>query len=295
MKILYVDTYIHHKNKIGFLLMCKSKGIECVVTKDAHSFQYEWDLVFIPSEYIPPSLFPRAKSIMYGPQNFVFANGPWLKDQVYFPPHCFYNLLSDWVIDVQNEMGGLSLPAKSLPFAVDVEAFKPLNLPKGYDCFVYFKQRELADFAYVLEELNRRRLTYKIITYGKYKEEDYLNTLQKSKFGIWIGRHESQGFGLEECLSCDVPLLVWDCTSMFQEYDNDKMVYQEHLGRKNLLATAKPYWDSTCGLSFTTKEEFPAFLSLMTQYYTKFHPRDFILQTLSPEACMDRLLKEIKN
>jgi hypothetical protein len=293
MKILYVDTYVHHKNKIGFLLMCKSKGIECVLSRERHEFLKEWDLVFIPSEYVPPSFFPYAKCIMYGPQNFVFANGPWYKGHSFFPPNCFYNLLSDWVIDVQDEMGGMALPAKALPFAVDVETFKPLNLPKEYDCFVYFKQRHSSELSYVVEELNRRKLTYKLITYGSYKEEEYIDTLHKSKFGIWIGRHESQGFGLEEALSCNVPLLVWDCTSMFQEYNNDTMIYKEHLGSKKLLATAKPYWDSTCGLSFTEKQDFSALLTKMMETYSTYQPREYVLKTLSPDACMNRLLWEV--
>ena len=92
MKFLYVDTYIHHKNKIGFLLMCKARNIECVISKNIHDFSKDWDLVFLPSEYAPPQYFPNAKAIMYGPQNFVFVNGPWLKGNSSFAPHCFYNL-----------------------------------------------------------------------------------------------------------------------------------------------------------------------------------------------------------
>lgn len=287
--------YVHHKNRIGFILMCKSKGIELTISKNMEDFRQEWDLVFIPSEYAHPSFFPNAKCIMYGPQNFVFADGSWKKGNAFFPSYCFYNLLSDWVIDVQNEMGGLSLEAKSIPFAVDTDLFQPKNLEKVYDCFVYFKNRHSSELEVVLQELQKQNLNYKIIKYGSYQEDDYLETLHTSKFGIWIGRHESQGFGLEEALSCNVPLLVWDCTSMFQEYTNDKVYYKEYEGKKSLKATAIPYWSSECGLSFTKEEDLAHTLTNMKEHYSTFKPREFILKTLSPEACMERLLKEIES
>ncbi len=294
MRFLYVDTYIHHKNRIGFLLMCRAKNIECVVTKDMRRFHEGWDLVFIPTEAISPSYFPNAKSIMYGPQNFVFANGVWLRGNATFPPHCFYNLLSDWVIDTQEEMGGLSLPSKSIPFAVDVDVFSPKPIPKEYDCFVYFKSRHSVELCYLEDELKKRNLNYKVIVYGKYKEHEYIDIIHKSKFGIWLGRHESQGFAVEECLSCNVPLLVWDCKSMFEEYnEKDEMIYLDYLGKCKFKATAIPYWNDTCGLSFTEREEFPNMLRKMMETYQTFSPRTYILKTLSPEVCMERLLKEV--
>ncbi len=290
MKILWIDTYIHHKNKIGFLLMCKSKGIDCTISTNADECAKPWDLVFIPSQYIPPNFFPNTKCIMYGPHNFVFVDGPWKKGASSFPSNCFYNLLSDWVIDVQNEMGGLALEAKALPFAVEVDKFKPIACEKEYDCFVYCKGRRDSDISLIKEYLNSKGLRFTILKYGSYKEEDYLNILQKSKFGIWIDAHESQGFALEEALSCNVPLLVWNCTSMLDEYSNGEIVYRSHIGHHSLKATSIPYWDSRCGLVFYKEEECKHMLDKMIETHSTFKPREYILETLSPEVCMDRLL-----
>jgi glycosyltransferase involved in cell wall biosynthesis len=294
MKFLCLDTYIHHKNKIGFILMCQEKNIEYVISKSHADFDKDWDLVFIPSEYVDPRYFPNAKAIMYGPHSFIFVDGVWRKNILTFPSNCFYNVLCNWVKDLQEEFGGLSMVTKPIPFAVDVEKFKPRDQPKQYDCFVYFKQRHTDDLQYVTSILKKKNLTYDVIVYGKYKEEDYINTLHSSKFGIWIGRHESQGFAVEEALSCNVPLLVFDCTSMFQEYnEKNEICYKNELGRYSLKGTAIPYWDDTCGISFTKQEEFTSNLDRMLLEYTTFQPREYIKKTLSPIACIDRLLKEI--
>ena len=294
MKFLCLDTYIHHKNKIGFILMCQAKNIDYLISKSQADFDKDWDLVFIPSEYIDPRYFPYAKAIMYGPHSFIFVNGVWRKNVLAFPSNCFYNVLCNWVKDLQEEFGGLSMVTKPIPFAVDVEKFKPKNQTKIYDCFVYFKRRHTDDLNYIISILNKKNLSYKVIVYGKYNEEDYIEILNSSKFGIWIGCHESQGFALEEALSCDVPLLVFNCTSMFQEYnEKNEICYKNELGHFFLKATSVPYWDERCGLTFTKQEEFIPNLDRLLAEYTKFHPRDYIEKTLSPMACVDRLIKEI--
>lgn len=292
-KFLYVDTWNHHKNKRGFELMCATGNIDLTISKSQEEFQKPWDLVFIPGEFIPHHGFPNAKSIMYGPHNFIFVEGPWKRGATDFPSHCFYNLLSDWVIDMQNEFGGLSLATKAIPFAVDTELFKPKKKEKKYDCFVYFKSRDFYDLLYVTNELDRMKLTYQVITYGAYKEEEYIEILENSKFGIWIGGSESQGFAIQESLSMNVPLLVWNCTSMFDVHNHEGKQFRNLEGKYSLKATTIPYWDNRCGLTFTQKEEFPSLLERMLKDYSSFSPREFVLETLSPEACIKRLLKEI--
>jgi hypothetical protein len=61
-----------------------------------------------------------------------------------------------------------------------------------------------------------------------------------------------------------------------------------------LKCTSIPYWDSRCGLVFTEKAEFSNTLTRMLTDYLEFEPRNFILETLSPEVCVERLLKEIE-
>jgi hypothetical protein len=296
MKILYLDTFIHKKNKIGFILMCKSHNIECIISKESHNFDKEWDLVFIPSDFVNPSMFPNARNIMYGPHNFTLVNGIWKKGQFIFPPNCFYNLLSDWIIDVQNEVGGLCIPTKPIPFAVDVDNFSPIvpNV-KNYDCFIYYKGRNRRCLEMLINEVRAKNLSYNVIQYGSYDEETYKKLIRESKFGIWVGSHESQGFALEECLSCDTPLLIYNVTSMFDEHDSsNKICYTNEVGKYKLIATSSPYWDERCGLQFTEENNISLYIDRMVLEYSTFKPRDFILETLSPKVCMDRLVKNLR-
>ena len=65
--------------------------------------------------------------------------------------------------------------------------------------------------------------------------------IANSKYGIILDAHESQGFAIEEALSCNVPLLVWNVSSMSQEEGGN---YQ------HIPATSIPYWDKRCGENF---------------------------------------------
>lgn len=297
MKFLYLDSFIHKKNRIGFDLMCKSKNIEYIVSKNYEDYSKPWDLVFIPAEPINPAMFPNAKCIMYGPHNFVFVNGVWKKGTFEFPANCFYNLLSKWITEVQQEFGGLSLKVETFPFPVDTDTFKPLDVKRQpqYDCFVYYKARDPKILEFVVKSLQEKNLRFTVLRYGHYTEEQYRDILHSSKFGIWLGCHESQGFALEECLSTNVPLLVWNVTSMFDEYNNEGgIAYSQELGKYALRATSIPYWDERCGLVFTDKKNFISSLERILHSYQEYRPREYILETLSPIPCVDRLLKKIQ-
>lgn len=294
MKWLLVDSDNHRKNKSGFILMCEKSNIDYRISSDKNEYAKEWDLVYIPSSFVEPSLFPNTKKIVYGPHNFVFVEGIWKKGNYSFPSNCYYNLLSNWVVDVEEEMGGLSLPSKTLPFPVDIDRFKPSeDTSKSLDCFVYFKRRDVSELEYVVEELKKRNMKYKTFVYGSYAEEDFLQTIRDSKFGIWIGTHESQGFALEETLSCNTPLLVWNSTSMFDERTNRIQVYENLKGRYKLSATTHPYWDESCGISFSLKDEFEDSLQRMIDSCSSFQPRVFVENTLSPIVCSTRFIQEL--
>lgn len=292
MRILLVNTYIHPKNRHGMTCMAYSIEAELVISNDIQLFSEPWDLVVIPSEYIQASYFPNAKRIVYGPQNFILPKREWFLNPSHFDSRCVYNSLSPWVKTLYEEVkefGTFPMPFRCLPFAVDTEKFCPLPVEKTNDCFVYFKHREQSLLAPVLAELKARNLSYQVLRYGSYTEDQYLDVLRRSRFGIWIGSHESQGFAVQEALSCNVPLLVLNATSMFDEYsDENTQNYTNEKGKYAMRATSVPYWDSRCGIIVT---DFSSDLTRMNASWTSFAPRDYILETLSPQVCIKRFLE----
>jgi hypothetical protein len=289
---LLVDTDNHRKNRSGLIRMCADEGVDLTISKDTAIFGNPWEVVCIPSGFISPSVFPLATKIVYGPHNFVFADGIWKRGASSFPANCVYNILSKWNVEVQEELGGVSMQMTCLPFPVDTGRFCPApTVSKKRHCFVYFKHRHSSDLAAVLEAVQARGLSHTVLQYGSYSEEDFLNVVRESEFGIWVGSHESQGFALEEALSCDTPLLVWNSTTMLDEYVRDEQTYKDKSGVYALKATSHPYWDDTCGISFTDREDLGRCLDKMLQ--TQFHPRAFVENTLSSRACMKRFVSEL--
>ena len=299
MKILFVDTFCHWKNKLGFKLLCQENSIESVITDDPQYYQDTYDLVIVPSSYIPCEIFSHAKVVMYGPHNFVFTNQQWKGPQQRFSSNCVYNLLSDWILNVQEEFGGMSLKPVAIPFPVDVQRFCPSESPSQprYDCFVYFKGRKQELLGFAESALKSLGLRYTILRYGSYTEEEYLDILRSSRFGLWIGSHESQGFALQEALSTNVPLLVWNVKSMFDEYNRENEIsYKEDQQKYKLKATSIPYWDSCCGEVFYEKEDLVTRLQKLNAEAYSYNPRKYILNELSPKACYHRfetLVKEL--
>jgi hypothetical protein len=290
MRILLIDSYIHHKNKKAIQLMAERSSAELIISNNyMHSYE-EWDIVFVPAGLIPSHVFPQAKRIIYGPHNFVFPTQEWLYSKNLFDNRCVYTCLSSWVGNLYKEFGILPMTVLPLPFCVDIDKFKPIDKPKEYDCFIYFKHRHPSFLELVSKELNSRNLNYVTFQYGKYNENDYIDVLQKVKFGIWIGCSESQGFAVQECLSCDVPLLVLNATSMFDEYNNDKYDYMNEKGKYKLEATSLTYWNDSCGMIVS---DFSRDLDTMRENYMKYSPRKFIVETLSPERCLKRFTESL--
>jgi hypothetical protein len=295
MRILLIDCWIHDKNLNGLKLMCKSINAELVISNQIQSLFETWDLVYIPSQFIEPEYMVNAKNIIYGPHAFLFPTPPW--NQYKFDSRCKYLLPSTWTENFVNETGRINLPIIISPFAVDVDKFSPTSSNKCFDILLYTKHRSLEDIKYVESILKRRNITYKRFDYSqKYKEEDYIKALNECHFAVWITSTESQGFALEECLSMDIPILVWNATSLFDEINSfGEQTYKNRLGEFQLKGTTIPYWDERCGISFIDKNNFEKNLDFMIESYTKFHPRDFVLENLSPKVCMERLLEHLQN
>lgn len=286
----YITGWYHRKNLSFLNYFCQSRVNNI----------NEADIIISGSGYIPNHNYPN-KIFIFGPHFAVFP------DNLNFDnthKNGIYIQASEWVVEVWKELHFDKLPLYSIPFGVDTDRFTPQG---GSNVLVYFKHRKREELAFVESFLQRKKYTcytgkvenesshtYKIFNYNtKYNEEDYLNYLRTCQFGIWIGGHETQGFALQEAMSCNIPLLVWDVKLMKQEvgYEN---VYS-HIKTR---ATTIPYWDKRCGMFFYTEEELEETFNLFISNLDNFKPREYVLENLSYQACKekwDNLIKSLIN
>jgi glycosyltransferase involved in cell wall biosynthesis len=104
---------------------------------------------------------------------------------------------------------------------------------------------------------------------------------------LTLDAHESQGFALQEAMSCNVPLLVFDINSVYDEYGTS---FFNHYKPLDLKATSVPYWSDKCGLKTNELNDIPEMIDQMINTYQTFEPRKFIIDNLSEEVCMKRIL-----
>jgi hypothetical protein len=281
MKILILGSF-HHKNMIGLKLLLDSIKYEYKFgnSNDINNF----DIIYSPSTPINSSQYPNKKFI-FGPHFSVFPDNRLLSinninnNSVYIQP-------SIWVCELWKNYGAENIvPIKDFPFSVEVEKFCPSQIQNSQknEVFIYFKSRNPKELEYVKQFLNYKNVTYKIFDYiKKYNEEDYLKCLHNAKYGIIIGRHESQGFAIEEALSCNVPLLIWEVKYMSQEYGYNY---------PDIPATIIPYWDDRCGEYFYNKEELETTYNKFITKLETYSPREYIIENLSPQKCGQRFIE----
>ena len=282
MKILYLNIGMHHKNHNALI---NYKNIELISINSIQQFQNidltQFDAIYSPSQPINVSLYPNTKFI-FGPHFSVFP----VKHQMDLIKNInsTYVQPSEWAACVwSNNVLCNNLKIKSLPFGVDTNKFNELNpINERNDVFIYYKGRTPNDLNLIEHFLKNKNINYTIFSYrNRYNENDYINYLQKSKYGIWVDAHESQGFALQESLSCNVPLLVWNIKSMNQEYGQN---YDD------IPATTIPYWDERCGEYFYKIEELEDKFNLFLSKIELYKPREYILDNLSFEVCEQKLL-----
>jgi len=280
----------HPRNEEFMKRACQKFGIEYHHTHSRNP-PANYDIIWSPGSWINPDSYPSSKFI-FGPQFWVFPN----KTHPFFteskPEHakrCIFTCLSDWNLACYNEFVNQSnIPFTPLPFGLDIQNYTKNTIE--YDCIIYVKRRHPSIVDFVKSVIKEKSLHYRVFTYGSYERNDYINTLHKSRFTIWIGSHESQGFGFQECLATGTPIFVYDVTSMKDEYDNG-FTYCNHI--EKLLATSATYWDSRCGMIVKTNQEFIDTFGIFLEKIDSFRPSDYIKETLSDEVCFKRLLNTL--
>jgi hypothetical protein len=129
-----------------------------------------------------------------------------------------------------------------------------------YEVMVYYKNRSKEELNTVTSFLESKNIKYIIVEYGTFNQDQFFDTISKSKTGILLDGTETQGIAIAEMMSCNLPLLVWDVkktTDLFPP-------------------TSIPYFDETCGEVIYDGSE-------LESTYDKFskgtyQPREYILK-----------------
>ena len=288
MKVLIYSDNFHSKNKNGLERILIH--LNCKYTYNINLIN-ECDIIISPSFPLNTHNYPTKKFI-FGPHFSLYPDNKLLqinnifKNSVYIQP-------SIWPIqfwehyDYYNNLqkSNISIPFKPFPFPVDTNKFSPNSNNVKTEVFIYFKRRNPTELTFIESFLKSKNINYKVFDYVKiYDENDYLSFLQKSKFGIILDAHESQGFAIQEALSCNVPLLVWNTKTMNQEYGSRYT---------NIPCTTIPYWDERCGEFFYNINELEETFNLFISKLEIYKPREYILENLSVEKCSERFLELI--
>ena len=300
MKIVaYRNNDSHRKNKFAFKQMCKDMGFEYLECNDIINIPQDTDLIWSDSTIIPPTAVSEKTKIVFGPGLFIFPEPSHPVFYFDFRNKAYINCLNLLIKKTWYEfINGPRIDFVTCPFPVNMVEFCPRpDIPKTNDVLIYFKNRHPNILEKIINIINSLELSYQIIKYGSYQEKDYKDILVESKMCIWVGCCESQGFALQECLSTNVPILVLEAKSMFDETDPEtgRMYYAEWIGRKKLEGSTASYWDDRCGIKTSDINLIPGLVKEMLGNIDKYQPRAFINDSLSSEACWKHWSSCLKN
>jgi glycosyltransferase involved in cell wall biosynthesis len=266
----------HHKNMHGLnLLINHNNWVKVNNINDA-------DIIFSFSKPIDIENYPNKKFIFGNqfstfPDNKVRNINNKYNNAIYIQP-------SEWVNNFWDSKNVKNIPIKVLPFPVDFEKFKPLNVNKTNDIILYTKRRNPNVINFVKSKLSN----YKIINFDyekKYQENNYIDQLNKSKFIIWVGCHESQGFALLEALSMNVPIFVCDVNRLKEELGQERTFMNEEVD-----ATTAEYFDDTCGIKIKDLNDFDSKFNEFLSNLNSYQPRQYIINNLTAKKITENYL-----
>lgn len=153
-----------------------------------------------------------------------------------------------------------------------------LNKPNTKNCLIYFKGRKYNELQEVIRILKIYKINYKIFEYGKYKKSNLIKHAKSSRFGIILGRTESQGIAINELMSFNLPLIILNSTIN----NFDSQVFE---------GTTVPYWNPICGEVINDfnnfKDTFKYFLGNLEN--NTYSPGKYVLDVLSYEVMFDNI------
>lgn len=128
----------------------------------------------------------------------------------------------------------------------------------------------------VVAKLEAEGLSHAILEYGKHTQQAYFAALRGARAMAFLCEHETQGLAWEEAMAMNVPVFAWE---------EGTLVDPRQLpdAAPDLRVSSVPYFDETCGRTFTLadlEDGFDAFWRDLPG----FDPRNYVARTLAPAA-----------
>lgn len=184
---------------------------------------------------------------------------------------------SEWTRDFWEEFKFTKCTLDVWATGVDANEHRPSDNKKEF-VLIYFKQRFENELGNVEDALKRKGVDYRVIRYGAYKQVDYKDLLSCARYVIWVGRQESQGLALQEAMATNVPILVWDVSSLGHCVGGGEFTENE---KAFTGATSAPYFSDDCGMKIKNLAELDTAIDFMEKNFAGFEPRRFVIENLS--------------
>lgn len=227
-------------------------GINYVFNRPINDYAYNW--IHDDQKAIIEAGFHN-KPVLVGPNTAILPKDlPLFRFKL--PEGSIYLHPSQWTIDIWKFLGYRETKLAAWAVGIDLNEFPAIARTNKTKVLLYFKQRDLALLEETKQILQKLNLDYRVIQYGFYTEEEYLQALNECRFGIWVGCSESQGIALQEALATNLPLVVLDSTSVFDTVStNGKNYIGYHFPKniKHIKMTSAPYFDHRCGIKIEEK------------------------------------------
>ena len=254
--------------------------IEYVFNKPISKYKFNW-IHDSPSAIIEASFIK--KPVLIGP-NIAELPGdlPKIRKKLSKNSICLHP--SKWPMKIWHLEGYNETKLKSWPVGIDKEKFSKVNRENNHKVLLYLKQRDKKLLEKAKEIIRKKNLQFLLIEYGKYSEQEYIQALKEAKFGIWIGCTESQGIGLLEALATNLPLIVLDATTIFENVTKPKKsrFNKETFKKLNSIKTSSaPYFDKRCGIKIVNISELDNAIKELSFNFNDYKPREYILENLT--------------
>lgn len=153
-----------------------------------------------------------------------------------------------------------------------------------FDCLIYFKRRNTHELKIVQDFLENLGISYKVISYGNYQDNDLEKLCSKCKFCFLLNGTESQGIAVQQIMSSNTPLFVWDVTEWTDQGEDYKVP-----------ATSIPYWSDECGKVFYDKDDMDIAFFEFCAKIDEYNPRKYIEENLSFKKSVKKLMEIIND